>query len=454
MILKYGLAALVTLIIITASDPHFGSDLSYRPLPDEKKDDVIELTWMSTEAFKDYLLDHDERVNDVFDVTPYYYPNVHFWFLIYTQFESSQVVIHDKVNLSLIYKILDFSSLHKKDISKNIIYVLQNKLTDEKLTSIKQDLDFLIKNPFSLEPKAKNIYRILRQSNISIPVKKLDRAAFFREMRDNIRSQTGQKNFIREGVIRSLPYQNFLSKYFKGKNLPPELLAVPFLESSFNPNAESKVGALGVWQFMPLISSYFVPKRTNQIDYRSNVGVASIAAAYLMSENHRIMKSWDMTVTAYNSGTKHLLKTKRELASNDVDLEAVIKHSDSAHFGFASKNFYSEFLALTRALAYREELFEEIHKHDRYNVDEDIRFFMSKCSLRLDKALNEKQLDDVKFHNTQIDDYKFTYPRGLIVSSKETLPKSKFHELSFEKILKEKPKDWMKFLGNQSCSTK
>ncbi len=454
MILKYLLIALAVVITITASDPYFGTELTHPKIPKDDAGDVRELAWMSTDAFRDYLMDHDDRVDDLFDISPFYYPNVHFWFLIYTQFESSQVVIHDKVNLSLIYKILDFSSLQKKDVSKNIMSVLQRKLTEEKVDSIKKELDLLIKNPFSLEPGAKNIYRIVKHSNITLPLKKLERAAFFREMRDNIRSQTGQKNYIREGVIRSLPYQPFLSKYFKGKNLPPELLAVPFLESSFNPRAESKVGALGVWQFMPLIASFYVPQRTQHVDYRSNVGVASVSAAYLMSENFKIMKSWDLAVTAYNSGTKHLLKSKRELASTEADLEDIIKHSDSAHFGFASKNFYSEFLALTRTLAYREELFEEIHKHDRYNVEDELRFFISKCSMRLDKVLNEKELDDVKFHNTQIKEYSVIYPRGLILSTKETLPKSKFIELPFEKILKIKPKDWSKLLGNQSCSTR
>src|SRR5690606_910794 len=155
---------------------------------------------------------------------------------------------------------------------------------------------------------------------------------------------TGQKNFIKSGIVESLPYQSFLFRLFADKKLPKELLAIPFLESSFNPRAHSKVSAAGAWQFMPLISSYFLPKRTTILDYRFNVGLSSLAAAKLLDENHRILKSWDLAVTAYNSGTKHLLKTKRELKRPDVTLEDVIKHSDSKHFGFASKNFYSEFL--------------------------------------------------------------------------------------------------------------
>lgn len=455
MIIKYFLIAVCCLILVTASDPYFGTELSWRPVPKETEGDVREQLWMSTEAFREFIDDNDDRVSDVFKVKPYYYPNVHFWFLIYTQFESNQVVIHDKSNLNLIYKVLDFSELHRKDLPKNTLYVLQQKISQERLDDLEDELDDLAKEPYSLNSSAKNIYRMLKQANVELPIKKSDRSIFFNKLKHNLRTQTGQKNFIRDGVMRSLPYQHFLGKYFTDRKLPKELLAIPFLESSFNPKAHSKVNALGVWQFMPLIASYYVPKRNNHGDYRSNVGVASLAAGHLMSENFQIMKSWDLAVTAYNSGTKHLLKSKRELASNDVDLEKIIKHSDSQHFGFASKNFYSEFLALAHTLAYREELFDELHDHDRPDVDEDLRFYMTKCSLRLPKELNEKMMDDVHFHNHHIAELQTNLPKGYIITTKATLPKNKFYQVAYKDLLKVKPKDWeQRFLRNQSCSTR
>ncbi len=124
------------------------------------------------------------------------------------------------------------------------------------------------------------------------------------------------------------------------------------------------------------------------------------------------------------------------------------------HFGFASKNFYSEFLALTYSLAYREELFEGIHSHDRPDVEKDLRFYLFKCGLRLDKVLNEKELDDVEFHNHQFRDLKKTYPKGSVVTTKGRLPSSKFAELTFKQILSKKPKDWVSLFKNQSCSTR
>lgn len=454
MILKYLALSLLSLILVTASDPFFGTESLWTPLPKEDESDVMERPWMSTEIFRKYLEDHEDRVDDAFRVTDYYYPSVNFWFLIYTQFESSSVVIHDKSNLNIIYKVLDFSSLHKKKVPKNTLYILQSKLADEKLKQTKKEIDELIKNPFSLTVSSKKIYRTLASAGVQLPLKEKERKEYFKGLKKTLRSQTGQKNFIRDGVIRSLPYQTFLNSYFKKRNLPTELLAIPFLESSFNPKAHSRVNALGPWQFMPLIGSYFVPKRTNKYDYRSNVGVSSIAGAFLLSENFRIMKSWDLAVTAYNSGTKHLLRTKRELASNDIDLEAVIKHSDSESFGFASKNFYSEFLALAHVLAYRDEIYPDLPELDRKDLKDDLRFYMAKCQIRQNRDLTTREKDDIEFYNHHIPDSGFTLPRGFIVTTKGKLNPKRFFQVPEKYLLKTRPIDWIGLLRRQSCSTR
>lgn len=453
MILKYSLLALFATLVITASDPYFGVDFTWRPVPKEKQSDVKELPWKSAAVFERYLSDRDDRINDDFSISPYFFSSVHFWFLIYTQFDSNQVVIHDKANVSLIYKVLDFSSLHSKSLPKNTLYILQQKLSNEKVAKVKEGLNYLILDPLSKAPRAQSIYQVLRQAKVSIPETARERKKFFQELKDNLRTQTGQRNFIRDGIVRSLPYQNFLSTYFEGRGVPKELLAIPFLESSFNPNAHSRANALGVWQFMPLIASYFVPSRRGAFDYRSNVGVASVSAGFLLEENHRILKRWDLAVTAYNSGTKHLLKTKRSLAASTVGLEEVIENSDSRHFGFASKNFYSEFLALVHALAYREEIFPGLHDHDRKDVDAPLRFYMLKCSLRLEKVLSDLQFDDVTYHNHHIGDFDKLLPRGLIITTKSSLPTGKFFQISDATLMRKKPKDWIRSLP-QSCSTR
>lgn len=454
MIPRHLLLFPLMLVFITASDPYFGTVLSFKKVPANAESDVRDYPWKSTKVFDSYLSDHDDRVDDAFQITRYYEPMVRFWFFIYTQFESSQVVFHDKNNMGLIYRVLDFSRLQKKGLPRNTLYVLQEKLSAEKLDEMRKDLKTLANNPFSLEPHLRPYLEAIRESGVPIPVGADARKKFFRSLADNLRTQTGQKNFIRDGIRRSLPYQKFLTRYFKAKKLPTELLAIPFLESSFNPSAQSKVNALGAWQFMPLIASYFVPKRNKDIDYRFNVGVSSISAAFLMEENFRILKSWDLAVTAYNSGTKHLLKTKRELASTSINLEKVIKHSDSKHFGFASKNFYTEFLALAHTLAYQDEIFPSLEALDRSDVEDELHFYLAKCSVPLSKTLDSKIMDEIDFHNHHLIGFGKPINRGVVVSSKSELPRSKFLKLDFNQILKAKPIHWEKYLKNQSCSTR
>ncbi len=451
--LKYLALALIFGIFLTSSDPYFGTDLLTKQPPKESITDVRERPWMSTDAFRPYLNDKDNKVSNLFEISPFYYPTVHFWFLIYTQFESTSVVLHDKNNLSIIYKVLDFSSLKQKKIPNNTLYILQQKISREKLEALRRDLNLLSIDPFSLTTESKKIFQMLLAAKVAVPIARSPRIQFFRNLRDNIRTQTGQKNFIHDGIVRSLPYQKFLARYFEARHLPKELLAIPFLESSFNPRAQSKVNALGIWQFMPLISSYYVPKSTKNFDYRQNVGVASVAASFLLSDNFKILKSWDLAVTAYNSGTRHLLKTKRELG-RIVTLEDVIRHSDSRHFGFASKNFYSEFLALAHTLAYQDELFPSLHASDRSDIDKELRFFMSKCGINLQKELSYLLIDDVYFHNHHTDSTNGIIPKGFILTSKIQLPTKSFKELPFDILLKTKPKEWERAIGNQSCSTR
>lgn len=454
MILKYGILATLTLFLVTSSDPYFGFELGKRLSPSRSEDEVVEMPVYSQKAIDPYLRDHDRRVNPVFRIPGFYYTSVRFWFLIYTRLSSSQVAIHDRNNLSIIYKVLDFSALRKKGVHANTLFILQQKLSRDRVDEVRLALDLLTKEPHNMEPESREIFRAIKNGGRELPSGRDERIALFKELRDNIRIQTGQKDFIEAGVRRSLPYQRFIRSYLEERGLPKELMSIPFLESSFNPKAESKVSALGVWQFMPLIGSFYLPKRSKLMDYRSNVGLATVAAANMLSENYRIMKKWDLTVTSYNSGLRHLLKTRRELASDDVDLEDIIRHSSSGSFGFASKNFYAEFLALAHVLAYEDELFPGIHQSERADANKPLIFSLAKCPMRIDKEVNTNELEEIAFYNDQIKDLKKIYPKGTILTSKSPLPAKKFLRVDEKIVKKKRPIEWPLLVRYQSCSTR
>jgi len=429
---------LLILFFITSSDPFFGRFTSITKKTDPKKNDFTELGWVSTNAFDRFINDYEKRVDPRFRIERFFENSVRFWFLIYTQFNSSQVIIHDKDNLSIIYGIIDFSSLFSKNISKNTKYILQQQITSEKIQQTKDGLIKILKDPFKNNPSLKKIIFTLSQAGVSLPNNKSKRIEFLKTLISNIRSQTGQKNFILDGIHRSLPFENFLLHYFQNKKLPKELLSIPFLESSFNPEAQSKVNALGAWQFMPFIASHFVPKRKDHIDYRRNVPISSVSAAFLLSQNFNILRSWDLAVTAYNSGTKHLLNIKKKLNRTNINLKDVILNSDSKHFGFASKNFYSEFLALVHAMAYRDQLFN-INLLSNLAIKNNLHLYVTKCNLKLSNILNKTQIEDIDLLNHHFYDFKTFFHAGLLLTSKLELPLRYFHKLTFNEILRNKP---------------
>jgi membrane-bound lytic murein transglycosylase D len=125
--------------------------------------------------------------------------------------------------------------------------------------------------------------------------------------------------------------------------LPVELAYLPLVESSFNVRARSSVGAVGMWQFMPETGKKFMRVDT-AVDERRDPMASTRAAARLLKENYRILGNWPLAITAYNHGTEGIFRGIKAVESDDlVDL---MRGYQSPTFGFASKNFYAEFLAV------------------------------------------------------------------------------------------------------------
>ena len=124
--------------------------------------------------------------------------------------------------------------------------------------------------------------------------------------------------------------------------VPAEIAALPHVESSFNPAAYSKVGAAGLWQFMPSTAKRFM-RVDSIVDERLDPDSATEAAANLMLYNYRLLGSWPLAVTAYNHGPGGLRRAQEQLGTSDIAV--IVKRYQGATFGFASRNFYVAFLA-------------------------------------------------------------------------------------------------------------
>lgn len=401
---------------------------------------------LSDSMTTDILSDFENRVPDGFEVNEFWSPFVRFWFGIYTRYTTQHIVIHDKADLGIVYGVLDFSNLVGPNINRFARSAILQSISREKLLEVKKVLTQLSEGN-AQSRMSLSLMKILHDSGEPPPADPLARKKYFLEKANNIRTQTGQRDVIESGIANMAPYAPFFSELFTGFDLPPQLLAIPFLESSFNNSAHSRVGATGIWQFMPLIASYFVPKRNAQHDYRSNPLIASVAALHLLRENKQILKSWDLAVTAYNSGTKHLVKARREL--NISTLEEILKNYSHPHLGFASKNFYAEFIALVHTLAYRDEIFPA-EKNIPELDSRRLHLAIARCSF-IPGKIKDKRWPEL---NPHLRKPQSTYPRGTLVVTYD-MDDKRFLRLKMDQMRRYRPIDWQKkVLGNQSCSTR
>jgi membrane-bound lytic murein transglycosylase D len=157
-----------------------------------------------------------------------------------------------------------------------------------------------------------------------------------------IRFQLGQADRFRDGLIRAGQWAPHIRKSLQTHGVPLELESLPHVESSYNPAAYSQVGAAGLWQFTRSTGRIFL-RVDNVIDERMDPFASSDGAARLLRSNYDTLGSWPLAITAYNHGVGGMKRAMRKLGTDDISVIAAKYKSRT--FGFASRNFYTEFLA-------------------------------------------------------------------------------------------------------------
>ncbi|MBW2411715.1 MAG: transglycosylase SLT domain-containing protein [Deltaproteobacteria bacterium] len=253
-------------------------------------------------------------------------PNVDFWKKIYSEYTSSQGVLHDNRRLDIIYGVIE---LKNPDLPGG------RKINRKRIKTAKQKYKAILAKLMRGEPPSGKL-----EKDIAAQFGPHAKAVDYRKALYNIRCQTGQKDRFRAGVIRSGAYIEKMQEIFRNAGLPEDLAYMPHVESSFNPKAYSKFGAAGVWQFTRSTGRQYMAVGYT-IDERRDPIISTYAAAKLLQTNYRKLQNWPMAITAYNHGATGMLRAKRKKGS----YEAIFKSYRSRLFKFASRNFYSEFLA-------------------------------------------------------------------------------------------------------------
>jgi membrane-bound lytic murein transglycosylase D len=256
-------------------------------------------------------------------------PNVRFWTRIYTEVDTSGGLLHDNVNLVVVYEVMRFP--------EGISDRTRERRIDDAKRRFRDILKKLGRGQRSgLSAEERRVLALWPEGSSD---------QTFRNAADRLRFQLGQADKFRAGLGRSSQWADHIAQTLEEHGVPGELVALPHVESSFNPRAYSRVGAAGLWQFMRSTGRQYL--RIDEIvDERMDPHKASVGAARLLRDNYRRLEAWPLAITAYNHGVAGMGRAVRSLGTRDIGV--IAQRYQSRIFGFASRNFYAEFLAASQ----------------------------------------------------------------------------------------------------------
>jgi len=127
------------------------------------------------------------------------------------------------------------------------------------------------------------------------------------------RLTTTLKRDFATSMTRMDKYSDMITAKLDAKQMPRELIYLAMIESNFNPNARSRVGAVGLWQFMSATARQMGLTVKGRTDERKNPADATDAALTYLSQLHDRFGSWYLAAAAYNSGAGTVSKALRKV---------------------------------------------------------------------------------------------------------------------------------------------
>lgn len=180
--------------------------------------------------------------------------------------------------------------------------LLNDWMTKNYLTNVENCLSTGVNPDFDDETYAKRLSRL--PNVIDMPYNEIVRKYIDRyceRLRPSVSIMLAACNF----------YNPIFEEALESYQIPLELRNLPIIESALHPNAVSRAGAVGLWQFMIGTGKRYGLEVTSLIDERKDPIKASYAAAHYLKDLYDIFGDWSLAIAAYNCGPGNVSKAIR-----------------------------------------------------------------------------------------------------------------------------------------------
>jgi membrane-bound lytic murein transglycosylase D len=270
--------------------------------------------------------------------------NVTFWKRVWAEWTLGQVAVHDLEYPGVVYEVVELpGEVEERYTDEQLDFVEETRERWEKRLGA---LEVKVDSGADLETDEKRLVLLLT-TNAGTDA--------LRDAGERVRTQRGLRERFRRGLEISRRYDATFRQIFLDRGLPEDLAYLPHVESSFQWAARSSAGAVGIWQFTRGTGQRYMYV-TSSLDERLDPVAAARGAAVYMKDAYARLGDWPLALTAYNHGIQGIA---RAIEEHGRDYQRIYLEYEGRLFGFASRNFYAEFLAAREIACDPERYFPE-----------------------------------------------------------------------------------------------